>query len=224
MGEHKRNKGRRRLTVAVCVPTIPGREEDLMRATISVMQQTRQPDQFIIEVDDDRTGAAATRNRLLANVTTDVIAWLDDDDLLAPSHLRACMRVLEQSPFHPDLVYPRPKMINGRDPTAVTHQGVFPTSPWGLRFTEEFAAHIRQVGSFIPITHLVRTEAVRKIGGFPEGETLPDGRYRGEDEAYLIKLLDDGATFEHLDRSTWFWRTNPASTAGRGNGVNHAHT
>jgi glycosyltransferase involved in cell wall biosynthesis len=207
MGEHKRNRASRRLTVAVCIPTIRGREEDLMRATLSVMEQERQPDQLIVELDENRTGAAATRNRMIAKVETDVIAWLDDDDHFGPSHLRACMRVMEQSPFHPDLVFPVPKMLNGRDPTAVTH-----------------AAHIRNVGSYIPITHLVRTEIVRKIGGFPEGETLPDGRYRGEDEAYLIKLLDAGAVFEHLDKSTWFWRTNPKSTAGRGDGVNHVYT
>jgi hypothetical protein len=126
------------------------------------------------------------------------------------------MRVMEQSPFHPDLVYPRPKMVNGRDPVAVTHQGVFPTSPWGLRFTPEFAAHIRHVGSFIPITHLVRTETVRAAGGFPESRRMPDGRLQGEDEQYLINMLDKGAVFEHLDQKTWYWFVNKKSTAGLG--------
>lgn len=215
MGEHKRNKGQRRLTVAVCIPTIPGREVDLMRAELSVMQQTRQPDQLLVELDSGRTGAAATRNRLLDRVESDVIAWLDDDDWIMETHLRSCMRVIENS-FSVDLVYPRPKMIGGRDPVAVTHQGVFPTSPWGLRFTPEFASHIRQVGSFIPMTHVVRTETVIKAGGFPEGRTLPSGRYQGEDEQYLINMLDKGAVFEHLDQRTWCWNVNPKSTAGKG--------
>lgn len=217
MGEAKR-RGRklsdRHLTVAVCIPTVPGREEMLMRAELSVMSQTRQPDQFLVEVDENRTGAAATRNRLLERVETDVIAWLDDDDWLKIQHIRACMRVIENS-FSVDLVYPVPQMINGRDPTAVTHQGRFPVSPWGLRFTPEMAAHIREVGSFIPITHLVRTETVRKIGGFPEGRTLDNGRYQGEDERYLIEMLKIGATFEHLDQKTWYWYVNPTSTAGK---------
>lgn len=219
MGEAKRRKAAgqsKRLTVAVCIPTVPGREDLLMRAELSVMKQERQPDQLLVETDKDRTGAAATRNRLLERVTSDVIAWLDDDDFLKPLHLKLCMRVMEQSPFHPDLVYPSPHMVNGRDPTAVTHQGRFPVSPWGLRFSQEMAQHIRHVGSFIPITHLVRTEAVRKIGGFPEGRTLPDGRYQGEDERYLIKLLDAGATFEHLNERSWYWFVNPKSTAGKG--------
>lgn len=221
MGQHKRNQGKRRLTVAVCIPTVPGREDLLMRAELSVMKQDRQPDQFLTEVDTERSGAAAARNRLLAKVTTDVVAWLDDDDWLKPNHLKACMRVIENSKA--DLVYPCPEMVNGRDPTAVTHQGRFPVSPWGLRFTQEMAAHIKHVGSFIPITHLARTEVVRKIGGFPEGRTLADGRYQGEDERYLINLLDhieeSGRSitdaFQHLDQKTWYWYANPHSTAGK---------
>jgi glycosyltransferase involved in cell wall biosynthesis len=213
-----------RLTVAVVIPTIPGREAFLTRARQSVLHQERRADQIVVERDSERTGARATRNRALARVRTDVIAWLDDDDWLNPSHLKICMRVLEQSPFKPDLVYPRPVMVGGMDPTAVTHQGVFPTHPWGLRFTQEHAEHIRQVGSFIPMTHLVRTAAVRAIGGFRPGSVLPDGRYRGEDEDYLIRLLDRAEeqgrrlqdTFEHVDRRTWYWQVHQQSTAGKG--------
>lgn len=218
MGEAKRRGNRlsaRHLSVTVCIPTIPGREEQMMRAVSSVMKQSRQPDELITEVDTERTGAAATRNRMLERVNTDVIAWLDDDDFLKDSHLKACMRVLEAS-FAVDLVYPRPHMVNGKDPTAVTHQGRFPVSPWGLRFTPEMAAHIKYVGSFIPMTHLVRTEAVLKIGGFPPGRTLPSGRYQGEDERYIIGLIDSGARFEHVDQKTWYWFVNPNSTAGKG--------
>jgi glycosyltransferase involved in cell wall biosynthesis len=215
MGQHKTNKGERRLSVTVCIPTIKGREEYLMRAELSVMQQNRQPDDLMVLMDEERRGAAWARNEMLSKVGTDVIAWLDDDDWIKESHIRACMRVLENSP-DTDLVYPRPQMVGGRDPTAVTHQGVFPTSPWGLRFSPEFAQHIRHIGSFIPMTHLVRTETVRAAGGFPEGRTLDNGRYQGEDERYLINMLDQGAVFEHLDQRTWYWNVNSKSTAGKG--------
>jgi hypothetical protein len=145
-----------------------------------------------------------------------VIAWLDDDDLFKENHIKACMRVIEQSPWRPDLVYPRPVMVGGPDPTALTHQGVFPVSPWGLRWSAEHAAHLRVHGSFVPMTHLVRTDRVRQIGGFRPGYDV-GGRYRGEDEDYLIRLLDEaGAVFEHLDQKTWRWFVNPHSTAGRG--------
>lgn len=213
-----------RLTVAVCIPTIPGREELLDRALLSVHTQRRKADQIVVERDSERTGAWAARNRALARVTTDVIAWLDDDDTLKPQHLMACMRVMEQSPSRPDLVYPRPIMVGGEDPTAVTHQGRFPVPPWGLRFTSEHAAHLRAVGSFIPMTHLVRTDAVRRIGGFRPGYTVNGARYRGEDEDYLIRILSDAAarhrapqdTFEHLDAKTWYWHVHRSHTAGKG--------
>jgi glycosyltransferase involved in cell wall biosynthesis len=205
------------LTVTVCIPTIPGREELLMRAQISVMRQRRQPDAVLTVTDSDRNGAAWARNQLLEQADTDVIAWLDDDDEFEPNHLITCMRVLERAPAV-DLVYPRPRMVGGEDPTAVQHQGRFPVSPWGLRFSKEHAQHIRHVGSFIPMTHLVRTATARRAGGFPEGRTLESGRYQGEDERYLINMLDllPPAVFEHLDRPTWKWHVNPRSTAGKG--------
>lgn len=204
------------MTVAVVIPTIPGREELLGRALTSVRAQRRKADQIVIERDSERTGAWAARNRALARVTTDFIAWLDDDDTLRPNHLISCMRVLENSPDRPDLVYPRPRMIGGTDPTALTHQGRFPVSPWGLRWTPEHAAHLRTNGSFIPMTHVVRTDLVRQVGGFRPGYDV-GGRYRGEDEDYLIRIMDQaGAIFEHLDAVTWNWHVHAGNTAGRG--------
>lgn len=211
---------RRRLSVAVVIPTIPGRDALLARAVRSVMAQRRSleyaaGDQLLIEHDPDRTGAAATRNRALAKVTADAIAWLDDDDYLKPNHLIACLRVLRDQP-DADLVYPVPVMVGGEDPTATTAQGRFPVSPWGRRFNPESEAHLRARGSFIPMTHVVRTAAVMRSGGFPEGRRLDNGRYQGEDERYLLGLLDTGSRFEHLDAKTWYWQVHRASTAGRG--------
>jgi glycosyltransferase involved in cell wall biosynthesis len=219
MGEHKRNRDRQRLTVAVVIPTIPGREAMLERALESVRAQTRRPDQVVVERDSLRTGADQARNRALERVTTDVIAWLDDDDQLLSGHLRACMRVLEQSPDKPDLVYPVPSVRGGQDPTAVSVQGQW-VSPWGVRFGPEQEAHLRRFGSFIPMTHLVRTDMVRRIGGFRPGlDVTTEGigrRYRGEDEDYLVRLLDAGARFEHLDAKTWTWNVHAGNTGGKG--------
>lgn len=209
----------KRLTVAVVIATIPGREEMLACALKSVHAQTRKPDQIVVERDSLRTGADQARNRALQRVTTDVIAWLDDDDLLKENHIKACMRVMEQSPEKPDLVYPAPAVRGGTDPTAVSVQGRW-VLPWGVRFGPEQEAHLRRYGSFIPMTHVVRTELVRKIGGFRPGqETVTEGigrRYRGEDEDYLVRLLDAGARFEHLNARTWTWNVHGGNTAGKG--------
>lgn len=225
MGQHKTKPRREPLTVAVAIPTIPGREHLYRRAVASVHKQTRRPDRILVQRDEHRAGAADARNKLLeraADAGIDVVAWLDDDDWLRGNHLRACMRVLEDDPTV-DLVYPRPVMVGGNDPTATTHQGVFPVSPWGLRFGPESEQHIRDLGSFIPMTHLVRTSTAVAAGGFPEGRTVDTHgrlpvptRYQGEDEQYLIAMLDNGAVFHHLDAKTWCWFVNPRSTAGRG--------
>jgi glycosyltransferase involved in cell wall biosynthesis len=187
----------------------------LARAVTSVHAQTRGVHQLIVELDRERTGAAATRNRALEHVTSDVTAWCDDDDWIGPSHVEACVQVLEKKP-RVDLVYPVPVLVDGDDPTATTYQGRFPVSPWGIRWCPELEAHLRHRGSFIPMCHLVRTEALRRAGGFPPGRTLPSGRYQGEDGLMLIALLDHGAAFFHLDRRTWFWNAAPdrGGTAG----------
>lgn len=207
-----------RLTVAVVIPTIPGREAMLERALASVRAQRRRPDQVVVERDSLRTGADQARNRALERVETDVVAWLDDDDELKPNHIMACMRVMEQSRERPDLVYPTPVVRGGADPTAVSVGGVW-RLPWGVRFGPEQEAHLRRLGSFIPMTHVVRTDLVRTIGGFlPGREVTTEGagrRYRGEDEDYLVRLLDAGATFEHLDARTWYWNVHRAHTAGK---------
>lgn len=202
-----------RLSVAVVVATIPGREALLAEALASVAAQHRAPDQVVVEADPGRTGAAATRNRALARVECDLVAWLDDDDVLLRNHVGALARVLEREP-DVGLVYPVPR-ATGPEPTAVTVGGVW-CKPWGVAFGAEQARHLRERGSFIPVTHMVRTELVRAVGGFPEGYTLPGGRYRGEDEALLIALLDAGVRFRHLSAVTWVWRVWDGHTAGRG--------
>jgi glycosyltransferase involved in cell wall biosynthesis len=198
-------------SIAVVIPTIPGRERLLERALVSVRRQFRQADQVVVEYDEQRAGAAATRNRALAQVETDLVAWLDDDDELMRNHLGA----LEHAIHGHDLAYSTPVMVGGNDPTAVTVRGVW-RKPWGVAFGREQEKHLRELGSFIPVTHMVRTEAVRKAGGFPEGRTLPDGRYQGEDERYLIGLLDQGARFTHINVPTWRWHLHDAHTAGKG--------
>lgn len=198
-------------TIAVVIPTIPSRERLLERALASVARQHREPDQVVVEPDPDRTGAAATRNRALARVETSLVAFLDDDDELLRNHLGA----LEHQLGDFDLAYPTPRMVGGPDPTAVTVGGRW-VRPWGVRFGEEQKRHLRERGSFIPMTFLCKVETLRRAGGFPEGVTLPDGRYRGEDEGALIAMLDAGARFTHLNVVTWLWHVHSANTAGKG--------
>lgn len=225
--------------VTIVIPTIPGREHLLARAEKSARAQDYPSASLVVMVENDffRTGAAATRNRALNKVQTPWIAWLDDDDELMPGHVRTLINAAYRRDDVPhaeshgswgtlltdvdtraaDLVYPIPEMEprHARDPTAVMHNGVM-QKPWGLPFTPASAEHIRKRGSFIPMTHLVWADTAYEIGGFPDGVTLSNGRYSGEDEQYLIRMLKAGAVFKHEPSVTWIWHVHSEHTAGKG--------
>jgi len=201
-----------KLTVTVVVPTITGREKLLKRALRSVERQRRQPDALLVEHDVDRVGVAHMRNRALSKVDTDAVAWLDDDDELLPNHLKALMSILERR-VSVDLVYPVPRMIGGDDPTATSLHGRW-VRPWGIPFGDEQARHLRRYGNFIPMTHVVKTDVVRKAGGFPIPGTPEWPRHNVEDWGYLIRLLDAGCRIHHLDITTWLWHVHDSHTGG----------
>jgi len=67
--------------VTVCIPTIAGREALLERAVQSVQVQTV-PCELLVMKDEERKGPGATRNRLLAQVKTPFLVFLDDDDYI----------------------------------------------------------------------------------------------------------------------------------------------
>lgn len=198
--------------VTVVIPTISTRAVSLRRALTSVVGQTTQPSAIVVEYDHEHTGAAATRNRALDKVNTEWIAWLDDDDELLPNHVAALGAV---AATHADvaLVYPRPHLVGGPDPTAVAVNGRWQL-PWGVPFGPEQRTHLLTRGSFIPMTHMVRTSSVRDVGGFPATRRLPDGRLQGEDERYLVALLENDEQFVHVDEVTWIWNSHAGSTAG----------
>lgn len=202
-------------SVSVLIATIPGREELLDRALGSVEKQIRQPDEVIVEPDPDRTSAAETRNRGLSKVTSEYVAILDDDDYLMRNHLKVLMRVAEAEP-HQDLIYPTPKIIGMRDPTAVVVGGKW-RRPWGLEWTEDHRQHMIQKGNFVPVTCLIKTESLRKVGGFPEPDH-PDRRISHcEDWLCFRRMALKGMNFRHINVETWVWEKNlQGHTGGRG--------
>jgi glycosyltransferase involved in cell wall biosynthesis len=210
-------------SVTVIIPTIPGREDLLRAATQSVLDQTEwvaHPEQafpgYVMQLDRDREGATTTRNKALQRVTTEWVAFLDDDDILYPDHLQACLDAAEQTGA--DLVYPYPDFAGQRDPLATLQNGRV-VSPFGVPFGPEQEWWLRHRGGFIPVTHVVRRELVTRVGGFPQ-----PGRFRAspgnissdcEDFGLLLHLLDAGAQFHHLPERTWLYRLHDANTGGR---------
>lgn len=201
-------------TVTVVIPSIPGREELLARAVASVWAQTRKPDAVLLSPDPDRSGAAATRNRALAKVTTEWVGWLDDDDLLLPNHLSICLDHAAKTGA--DLVYPGMEVVGGRDPLACPVNGIL-VNPYQVPFGPEQAQHLYEVGNFIPVTYVARTGLVRAAGGFPEPVADPSkGSGRVEEDYGLLRtLLEMGAIFSHAPVKTWRYNFHSANTGGR---------
>jgi hypothetical protein len=203
--------------VTVVVPTIPGREELLVRALRSVEAQTWKPRVIVIH-DDDRRGAAWARNEGLAQVTTPWIAWLDDDDELLLNHVEVLLRAAKK--HNADLVYSYPRFVNYVDPLAVSVNGAW-VSPFGVPFGPEQEAHLRTQGNFIPVTYLVRTRLARAVGGMPEGGTFLVAPTVGasaecEDYGFLLRLLDVGARLHHEPKMTWRYHVWGGNVGGRG--------
>lgn len=127
--------------ITVVIPHLPTRAAMLQRALASIATQTLAPDQVIVETDDERSGIASvadTRNRALAKVTTPLVAFLDDDDELYPTHLDLLAKGLDASGAH------------------LAHAG----------FDVVGAPDHRP--SFIEVTHLSKVAAIRDVGGFPQ--------------------------------------------------------
>lgn len=183
------------MNVTAVVPTIATRAHStLPRALASVEGQSHRC-ATVVEPDSTGEGPAATRNRALGRVTTDWVAFLDDDDELYPNHIRACLR--HATLTGADLVYPGYDAV-GDDPV-----GVF-----GLPFD----AGLLRRRNYIPVTVLARTELVRAVGGFvnhPDENGDPC-----EDWGLWLALLDVGAKFSHLPQRTWRWYVG-TGTRGR---------
>lgn len=190
--------------ITVVIPTIPPRTGLLGRAKMSVERQLRKPDGLVIMGDRLHEGAAATRNRGLAKVETEWVAFLDDDDEFKHEHLQACERWAKR--YGADLVYPWFDQ---------------PEKDWdGLgAFGQPFEHLAWQIGhrNWIPVTVLVRTQLLRDVGGFAS----PPGIMDCEDWGAWQRLLAAGAKFSHLPRRTWIWHHwthedgQPGNTSGR---------
>lgn len=165
----------------------------LRRALASVLTQTYPAAAVSVAVDLKREGSAVTRNRALAAVATEWVAFLDDDDSFLPQHLElltACAEATEA-----DVVYPCPE-VEGRPAPA-------------LRFGLPFDAEGLRSGNYIPVTVLARTELVREAGGFhcPAGSIY-------DDWGCWLAMFALGAKFVHLPEKTWVWNWHPGQTEG----------
>lgn len=202
--------------VTILIPTIPGRESKLKEALDSVLAQTRMPDALHVEEDPLRTGAARTRNRGLRHVTTEYVALLDDDDVLLPNHIETLMRVVEGDKDL-DVVYPIPRFEGAHHPNSirVLIDGYW-VPPWGLPWSEQHRQHMIARNNFIPVTNLVKTASIRRVGGFPEPGDRDFRLSHAEDWLLWRRMALKGMQFHHEPTETWVWYKGQHHTEGRG--------
>lgn len=172
-------------TVTVITPSLPGRVQLLEQCAASVAAQTI-PVVHLVRVDTDSVGPSVLRSELLDEATTDLVAFVDDDDLIDPDHCEILADALERSGAELAWSYHRTEGLGApRTPR-----------PRGDRATVE---QLRTGRNCIPVTVLARRSAVLDAGGFQ-----PMDRY--EDYALWLRMLDLGHRFTLVRRETWTYR------------------
>jgi glycosyltransferase involved in cell wall biosynthesis len=198
------------IDITVITPTISGREALLEECTKSVQSQTMVPTKHLVGLDKKFEGPAAVRNRLLEEVETEWVSFLDDDDLLMPNHFEVhslCMDGGRDSNWH------AMDMANTKETTGLPigeHARKYDiVSSWAIRVDirgnevllnsaaryEEMARGV----NFLPVTCTVRTELLRSVGGFNV-----DSRF--EDLDLWKRLFEANATFGIVRIPTWYYR------------------
>lgn len=185
--------------VTVCVPTIPPRVELLRRALRSVKAQEAHPVCVHVETAETGEGAWTVRNRTLEDVTTEWIAFLDDDDEFMPHHLRFLIDAAERDGH--DVVWGWFRVAGGGDP--------FPKHR-GRQYDPE-RPHV------VPITYLARSElllgGVAELGGFQPDKGKTMGNWMLQDQPLLSWMAHRGS-LRAYDETTWIWHHHTGNTSG----------
>lgn len=189
--------------ITVAIPSIPPRSAMLHRAVGSVLAQELPAAGLSIAVDLEKQGAAVTRDRALRAVRTEWVAYLDDDDVMLPKHLRVLMDgAIEHGA---DYVYSYFTIVDG-DGNELA--GADPLNLFGVPF-DHAAPHQTT------ITTLVRTELAQQVGfREPPWGKLVGRHAHGEDFLFTEECVAAGARIVHIPQRTWIWNHWGGNTSG----------
>jgi hypothetical protein len=199
--------------VTLLTPSLPGRE-DMLAETVQSVQGQTMPCEHLWAVDHHREGPAPVRNKLLADVTTELVGFVDDDDVLDPQHVELCAAALDESgacvayPWfrfnHPRGWWPRGEFLQ------IQRADGSKVHAFGQPFDPDALEH----NSFIPVTVIARTDCLRKVGGFPTPGTAEWPHESTEEWGLWRRLVADGHSFVHVPTITWEYRVHGANTSG----------
>lgn len=191
--------------VTVVIPTVAKRSDLLARAIRSVIAQTEPPDAILVMPDTEGLGASEIRSRGVELVSTEWIAFLDDDDEFMPEHLEHLMAKAKEADA--DMVFSWFEVTGGG------------SDPFPSNEHREFDINDPHQTT---VTFLVKTEAVLKVGcfrwtdgtdEFDPGQD-PQGHRAGEEFRCVIRLANAGYKIAKLDKRTWRWRHHGNNTMG----------
>lgn len=168
------------MTVAAIIPTIPERIDMLGVALRSVAQQSHPVDEVAVEPDLHRQGPGVMRNRGASRTSADWLAFLDDDDIWHPHHIKTLLGHAHLA----DVIYSDCDLVGAHN---------------GLTVNEDFDPESLRDFNYIPVTAMVRRDAFDAAGGFDPNDKL-------EDWGLWLRLLALGATFHHVPVVTWEYR------------------
>ncbi|HSO95961.1 MAG TPA: glycosyltransferase [Acidimicrobiia bacterium] len=214
--------------VSVVIPVFEGRRH-LRSAIESVAAQTEPPEQLVIVIDGSdnedlgfldglttpfsvrvvhqaNAGQSAARNAGVNVATGEFLAFLDQDDLWHPEHLRALTRPLLEDPA---------VVWSYCDFDEIEADGQFVTRRYLREHGIEHPKHtlascVARDLMVLPSASLLRREAFERLGGFDE--TL-----RGyEDDDLYIRMFRSGALFAFVPEALTFYRVHRGGgSAGR---------
>lgn len=188
--------------ITVCVPTIPQRRTKLRKALSSIMAQDYPVSAVSIAVDHWKQGSAVTRNRALAAVQTEWVAFLDDDDQFLPRGIETLVQGHLDSGA--DVIYGLPRIVDA--------QGTVRPRFFEAGGPEVFDFNLLMQKSYIPVVSLVKTSLAQEVGGFVFSEDL-NGSY--DDWGFYKRLAIYGAEFHHINQETFIWNIDGGNTSGK---------
>lgn len=186
--------------ITVITATMPGREQVLLEAIGSVQAQIVKPHAHLIrsasppeEWGPNPLHLAEQHNALLASVDTEWLAILDDDNIWYSHYLQ----VLSEN-------------LDGHDVVYCYADGPLPRMDVNEWSNQEIVDYLGQ-SNFLDANALIRTSALRDVGGFPidfdwETGRFGDTRCTWDDWALWLRMAEAGKKFHCVPMMGWQYR------------------